>query len=49
MGNFVEMGKDKTVQRIGEWRRIAVRGIGRRKCRWQDDVSADPEKMKIQS
>jgi hypothetical protein len=48
MGNFVGKEEDKAVQRLGEWRRTAVR-IGRRRLRWPEDVKADPGKMKIQN
>jgi hypothetical protein len=37
------------VKRITEWRTIAVRMIGRQRSRWEDDIRADLEKMKVQN
>jgi hypothetical protein len=33
------MDKERMAKRIAEWRPIAVRGIGRLRLRWEDDVS----------
>jgi hypothetical protein len=43
------MDKERKVKRITEQRPIAVRRIGRPRCRWEDDVRANLEKMKIQN
>lgn len=45
----VIMDKERMVKRITEWRPIAVRSIGRPRWRWEDDVRANIEKMKIQN
>jgi len=47
IGHIVKMIKERTVKRITERRLIAVWRIGRPRCRWEDDVRANVEKMKI--
>ena len=47
IGHVVRMDKERVVKRITEWRPIAVRRIGRPTWRWEDDVKANIEKMKI--
>jgi hypothetical protein len=47
--HILRMDKQRTVKRITEWRPIAVRRIGRPRLRWEDDVRADLEKMRIQN
>jgi hypothetical protein len=43
------MGKERTVERITEWRPIAVRRIGRQRLRWEGDVREDLGRMKIRN
>ena len=49
IGHIVRIDKERTVKRVTEWRPIAVRRIGRPRLRWEDDVRAGLEKMKIQN
>jgi hypothetical protein len=49
IGHIVKMCKERTVKRITERRLIAIRRIGRPRYRWEDDVRANVEKMKIQN
>ena len=48
-GYIIKMGKERTVKRITEQRPIAAGGIGRLRCKWEDDVRANLEKMGIQN
>lgn len=43
------MDKERAVERITEWRPIAVRRIGRPRLRWVGDVREDLGGMKIQN
>jgi hypothetical protein len=43
------MVKERTVERVTEWRPIAARRIGGQKLRWEDDVREVLGKMKIQN
>jgi hypothetical protein len=43
------MNKERTVRTITQWRRIAVRRIGRPSLKWEDNFRADVGKMKIQN
>jgi hypothetical protein len=43
------MDKEMAVERMTEWRPIAVRRIGRPRLRWEGDVREDMGKMKIQN
>jgi hypothetical protein len=43
------MDKERMVNRITEWRTIAVSRVGREGSRWEDDIRADLGKMKIQN
>jgi hypothetical protein len=49
IGHVVRMDKERTVNRITEWRTIAVRRIGGQASRREDDVRADVGIMKIQN
>jgi hypothetical protein len=46
--HIIYMAKESMVERITEWRPIAVRRIGRPRLKWQDDI-AHMGKMKIQN
>jgi len=46
---ILQMYEDGAVERITEWRPIAVRTIGRPRLRWKGDVREDLGKMKIQN
>jgi hypothetical protein len=48
IGHIVRMDKERTVQRITGWRNYS-KWIGRPRLRWEDDIRADLEKMKIQN
>lgn len=48
-GHIIKMGTERTVKRITEQSPIAVGKIGRLRCRWEGDVRANLEKMKIQN
>jgi hypothetical protein len=49
IGHVVRTDKERTVKRITEWRTIAVRRIGRKGSRREDDVRAGMGIMKIQN
>ena len=49
IGRIIKMGKERTAKRIREQRPIAVGRIDRPRCRWEDDVRVNLEKMKIQN
>jgi len=43
------MGKERTAKRITEQRPTAVGRIDRPRCRWEDNIRVNLEKMKIQN
>jgi len=49
IGHVVRMDKERTVKRIMKGRTIPVRRIGKQGSRWEDDIIADLEKMKVQN